>query len=99
MTTKTYNRLRYFTQIVLPAAATFIVAVCEIWNISGGEQVAGTITAIVTLLSGILGVSSAIYDKEGGKYDGDCDDITADNLHEYVHVSNMEGTNCCEEKE
>ena len=99
MTTKTYNRLRYFTQIVLPAVAAFIVTVCEVWNISGGDKVAGTIAAVVTLLSGILGISSAIYDKEGGKYDGDCDFSVADNLRKYVHISNMASTECSEEKE
>lgn len=88
MSTKTYNSFRYFTQIVLPALATFLTTVCGVWNMQLGVNIGLTISAIIALFSGILGASSAIYDKEGGKDDeGHSGDIDTDNLHKYVHVS------------
>lgn len=92
MTTKTYNRVRYVTQIFLPALATFLVTVGEAWGLEIGTQIGTTIAAIVTLLSGLLGACSAIYDKEGGKNDnGDFDADNTDDLLRFVRVSNMAG--------
>lgn len=93
MSTKTYNRLRYITQIVLPAVATFLVTVGGEWNSETTISIATTVSAIVTLLSGILGASSAIYDKEGGKKNyaeavGNIDSGNTDCLLDTVHVSN-----------
>lgn len=92
MSTKMYNRLRYVTQIFLPALATFLITVGGAWGLEIGVSVGTTISAIVTLLSGVLGASSAIYDKEGGKCDGEgMGDIYSDysdNLYNFVHVSN-----------
>lgn len=83
MSTKTFHRLRYFTQIILPAMATFLITLGGTWNIEIGVQVGTTISAVITLLSGIMGASSAIYDKEresdDGTYNGD--------INSYVHIS------------
>lgn len=91
MSTKTYNRLRYITQIVLPAVATFMVTIGGAWNSEVVISIATTISAVVTLLSGILGASSAIYDKEGGKENGEnmgiINSCGTDDLFRYVHVS------------
>lgn len=99
MSTKTYNRLRYITQIVLPALATFLITVCGVWDIDYGERIGTTISAIVTLLSGILGASSAIYDKEGGKKDANSDGDTPDILHKRMYFPSMASTDIGDEEE
>lgn len=64
MSNKVYDVLKYITQIVLPAIATLYFALSDVWNLPYAEQVVGTITAIVTFLGVILGISSANYNKE-----------------------------------
>lgn len=96
MSTKTFHRVRYFTQIVLPALATFLITVCGVWGSDIGVNIGTTISAVVTLLSGVLGASSAIYDKERGYEDasedmGISDTCDTDYLLRYVRVSNRSG--------
>lgn len=64
---KVYDFLKALTMYVLPPLATLYFALSEIWNFPYGEQVVGTITAITTCLSIILGISTQIYNKEGGE--------------------------------
>ena len=64
LSNKTYDILKYITQIVLPAAGTLYFALAGIWGFPYGEQIVGTLTAIDTFLGVILGISSAKY-KEG----------------------------------
>lgn len=64
LSNKVYDVLKYITQIVLPAIATLYFALSGIWGLPYAEQVVGTITAIVTFLGVILGISSANYKKE-----------------------------------
>lgn len=66
MSNKTYNTLRCIVQIILPALATFLIAMSETWGIDILNNVGASITAVITLMSGILGASSAVYDKEKG---------------------------------
>ena len=61
---KVYDVLKYVTQIVLPAIGTLYFALSGIWGFPYAEQVVGTITAIVTFLGVLLGISSANYKKE-----------------------------------
>ncbi len=60
---KMYNVLKWLTMIVLPALATLYFALSGIWGFPYGEQVVGTITALVTFFGVILGVSTAQYNK------------------------------------
>lgn len=60
---KVYDVLKYVTQIVLPAIGTLYFALSGIWGLPYAEQVVGTITAIVTFLGVLLGISSANYNK------------------------------------
>lgn len=60
---KVYDVLKYVTQIVLPAIGTLYFALSGIWGFPYAEQVVGTITAIVTFLGVLLGISSANYNK------------------------------------
>ena len=60
---KMYNVLKWLTMIVLPALATLYFALSGIWGFPYGEQVVGTITALVTFFGVVLGVSTAQYNK------------------------------------
>lgn len=60
---KVYNVLKWLTMIVLPALATLYFALSGIWGFPYGEQVVGTITALVTFFGVVLGVSTAQYNK------------------------------------
>ena len=60
---KTYDLWKRIQQYILPAIATFIVAVFKIWNIPYGTEISGTIMAFDTLLGVILGISSYNYNK------------------------------------
>ena len=64
MSNKTYDVLKYITQIVIPAVGTLYFALAGIWGFPYGEQVVGTLTAIDTFLGVCLGISSKQY-KEG----------------------------------
>lgn len=64
MNDKVYDTLKHITQIGLPALAAFYVAIAGIWGLPYGEEIAGTITAVVALLGAFLGISSAQYNKE-----------------------------------
>ena len=61
MTNKTYDILKYFAQIVLPALGTLYFALSQIWGLPYGEQIVGTITAFDAFLGALLGISSAQY--------------------------------------
>lgn len=60
---KTYDLWKRIAQYILPAVATFIVAVFKIWNIPYGTEISGTIMAFDTLLGVILGISTYNYNK------------------------------------
>ena len=67
MSNKTYDILKYITQIVIPAIGTLYFALAGIWGFPYGEQIVGTLTAIDTFLGVCLGISSKHYNKQGGK--------------------------------
>lgn len=67
MSNKTYDILKYITQIVIPAIGTLYFALAGIWGFPYGEQIVGTLTAIDTFLGVCLGISSKQYNKQGGK--------------------------------
>lgn len=60
---KLYDILRYVANYVLPGLGTLYFALSQIWNLPYGEQVVGTITAVVTFLNVLLGVSNNAYNK------------------------------------
>lgn len=64
MSNKVYDVLKYITQIGLPALGTLYFALSNIWGFPYAEQVVGTISAVVTFLGVLLGISSAKYKKE-----------------------------------
>ena len=61
MKNETYDFLKKVALVVLPALATLVITIFQIWNIPFGEQISATITAIDTALGVILGISSHNY--------------------------------------
>ena len=66
LSNQTYDILKWIAQIFLPAAGTLYFALANIWGLPCAEQVVGTITAIDTFLGVLLGISSSVYNKNGG---------------------------------
>ena len=63
MKNKTYDLLKKVALVILPALATLVITIFQIWNIPYGEQIGATITAIDTTLGVILGISSSNYNR------------------------------------
>ena len=61
MSNKVYDILKSIALVVLPALATLVIAVFEIWGLPYGAQIGATITAFATFLGAILTISSAKY--------------------------------------
>lgn len=66
---KTYDILKWITTIVLPACGTLYFALSGIWGFPYGEQIVGTITAIVTFFGVILRISTDNYNANKGEED------------------------------
>lgn len=66
MTNKMYDTLKWIAQILLPAIGTLYFALAQIWGLPFAEQIVGTITALDCFLGAILGISTAVYNKEQG---------------------------------
>jgi len=58
---KTYDRLKFLAQILLPALGTLYSALAVIWGLPGAEKVVGTILAVDTFLGVALQLSSNKY--------------------------------------
>lgn len=67
MSNKLYDTLKFIVQIVLPALATLIFALTQIWGLPYGAEIAGTITAVDTFIGVVLKISSNKYYKEVNK--------------------------------
>lgn len=66
MNDKLYDILKWVAQILLPALGTLYFAIASIWGLPYAEQIVGTITAIDCFLGAILGISTSLYNKDGG---------------------------------
>jgi len=64
MSNSTYDKLKFFTTLILPALGTLYFALSQIWGLPYGEQVVGTVTAVVTFLSVCLKISTNQYNKK-----------------------------------
>lgn len=60
---KTYDVLKELTTVWLPALGTLYFALSGIWGFPYGEQIVGTITAVVAFLGTCLHLSSKEYNK------------------------------------
>lgn len=66
MNEKIYKILCYIGRVVLPATATLVVALGDIWHLAYKDEIALTIMAIDTFLNALLMIESNKYfeDKE-----------------------------------
>ena len=64
MTNDTYDKLKWLTTKGLPAFGTFVSAVGLIWGIQNTEKITATILALITMLGGMLGISTDNYNKD-----------------------------------
>lgn len=87
MSNKTYDILKWITTIVLPATGTLYFALSGIWGFPYGEQIVGTITALVTFFGVILGISTYNYNK---LEDGVQDTFNSDSFVEMMGVEEDE---------
>lgn len=61
---KTYDILKWISTVVLPALATLILAIGQIWNVTAWTvPIGATIAAVATFMGAILGISSIQYAK------------------------------------
>jgi len=54
-----YDRIKWFSLILLPASGTLYLAVSNLWSLPYGTEVVGTIAAVTAFLGALLGVSSS----------------------------------------
>lgn len=66
MSDKLYNILKWVAILFLPALATLVSVVFNIWGIPYAEQISTTITAVATFIGVIIGVSAIKYNSKGG---------------------------------
>lgn len=64
MKNKTYDKLKFIAQVVLPLLATFYVTLAELWGLPFSTEISGTIMAVDTLMGGILMKLSNNYNKK-----------------------------------
>ena len=61
---KVYDILRYVSNYVLPGLGTLYFALAQIWGFPYGQQIVGSITAVVTFLNVLLGASTVTYNQQ-----------------------------------
>lgn len=66
MSDKTYDIIKNTALFAVPILG-FIASLCSIWNVPYCEAITATLTAIDTLLGGIVVVAKKIYDGKKGK--------------------------------
>ena len=60
----TYDVIKWVAMILLPAIGTLYFALAQIWGLPLAEQIVGSISAIDCFLGALLGISTALYNKE-----------------------------------
>ena len=61
---KTYDILKWISTVVLPALATLVLAIGQIWNVTAWTvPIGATIAAVATFMGAVLGISSIQYAK------------------------------------
>lgn len=64
MSNKTYDSLKLFSLVILPAIGTLYFALSQIWGFPFGDKIVGTITAIDAFIGTMLKISTNKYYKE-----------------------------------
>lgn len=63
LTNKIYDILKWIALYFLPGVGALYFAISKIWNLPYGEEVLGTLAAVIAFLGAILGISSSAYNK------------------------------------
>ena len=66
----TYDFLKRFVQVVLPALGLLYFTLAQFWDLPHVDAVMGTLTAVATFLGVCLGISTKEYNNQETKYDG-----------------------------
>ncbi len=61
---KVYDVMKWVLVIAVPSLITFLTTIFALYNIPHIEIVVGTISAVATLLGGLLGISTKEYNKK-----------------------------------
>lgn len=66
---KTYQFMKWFTTVVLPAITTLWLTLASIWDFPYAEPIGATLGAITVFLGALLGIGSIKYSmqEKGGK--------------------------------
>lgn len=68
---KTYDKLKIIALYVVPALATLVGALGQIWNIPYSDKIVLTITAIDTAMGSLVGKLKKDYDKNNSLDEND----------------------------
>lgn len=70
MSAALYDKLKFVSQILLPALGTLYFALAGIWGLPAAEQVVGSIVAIDAFLGVVLQISTNNYQTSNARFDG-----------------------------
>jgi len=73
---RTYQKLKYAVQFVLPGLGTLYFTLSQIWGFPFGEAVLGTISAVSLFLGVLIGISNYRYVPTGDIVVGEQDGAT-----------------------
>lgn len=76
--TKVYDTLKWFVQILMPAFITFYATLSDLWDFPNVVQVIGTLAAVTTFFGILLGLSSASYKATNAPNAGTVQQLGAD---------------------
>lgn len=66
-----YDKLKYFSLVVLPAIGALYFGFAQIWGLPAAEQVVGSIAVLDTFLGVLLKKSTDKYYDTGSNFDGE----------------------------
>lgn len=64
MSNKMYDTLKFMAQVIIPAVATFYLALSQIWGLPYGNEISATLMAIDTFMGAVLHISSINYNNK-----------------------------------
>lgn len=71
LTQSTYDFMKRFVQVILPAFSSLYFGLSQMYNLPGGEEVVGSCALLATFLGTVIGISSKRYNESGAANDGE----------------------------
>lgn len=78
MSDRTYNFLKWFALIAIPAFNVFILTLGKIWGFPYYAEIGATVAAVGVLIAALIGSSSAAYYNDVDEDDEDDEDWDED---------------------